>query len=135
MARVVCPWADETSGQDSYAQVACCLLCVAAQNLIEFWRVCTRPIDKNGLGLSPSEADRELTRLESLTVLLADSSAIYPEWRRITLAHGVSGVQVHDARLVAVMNLHGVRSIVTFNTKDFLRYPGLEVRHPAELSF
>ena len=36
--------------------------------------------------------------------------------------HRVSGVQVHDARLVAAMVSHGVRHILTFNTADFNRY-------------
>jgi antitoxin ParD1/3/4 len=32
------------------------------------------------------------------------------------------GVKVHDARLVAMMNIHGIRRILTFNTDDFLRF-------------
>ena len=28
------------------------------QNLAEFWNTCTRPLDRNGYGLSPQEADR-----------------------------------------------------------------------------
>jgi predicted nucleic acid-binding protein len=39
---------------------------------------------------------------------------------------------VHDARLVAAMNVHGVRRILTFNTDDFARY-GIEVLHPSSL--
>jgi hypothetical protein len=34
----------------------------------------------------------------------------------------VSGVQVHDARLVAAMKIHRVSHILTFNTDDFVRY-------------
>jgi len=39
---------------------------------------------------------------------------------------------VHDARLVAAMNVHGVRRILTFNTADFIGL-GVEVVHPAVL--
>jgi predicted nucleic acid-binding protein len=39
--------------------------------------------------------------------------------------YGVSGRQVHDARLAAVMEVHGVTHILTFNTDDFRRYPGI----------
>jgi predicted nucleic acid-binding protein len=46
----------------------------------------------------------------------------------------VSGVQVHDARLVAAMRVHGVRRILTFNTKDFARFDDIEAVHPADLS-
>jgi len=30
-------------------------LCYAAQNIVEFWNVCTRPASKNGFGLSSAE--------------------------------------------------------------------------------
>jgi predicted nucleic acid-binding protein len=44
--------------------------------------------------------------------------------------HGVVGVKVHDARLVATMNVHGVRRLLTFNAGDFARYE-IEVVQPA----
>jgi predicted nucleic acid-binding protein len=43
---------------------------------------------------------------------------------------GVSGVQVHDARLVAAMRVHGVKRILTFNERDFARYADVEAVHP-----
>ncbi len=42
------------------------LLWTASQNLMVFWRVATRPVANNGLGLTPREAQNELNRLESL---------------------------------------------------------------------
>lgn len=106
---------------------------VTPQNLIEFWRVCTRPLHQNGLGLSPSEADHELARVERTLTLLPESPAIYPEWRRLAFQHNVSGIQVHDARLVATMNVYGVRSILTFNGRDFRRYRHLQILHPRDV--
>jgi predicted nucleic acid-binding protein len=44
-----------------------------------------------------------------------------------------SGVQVHDARLVALMKVHGIRQIVTFNVGDFTRYAGIDVIHPDKI--
>ncbi len=35
---------------------------------------------------------------------------------------GVSGVQVHDARLAATMKANNITYILTFNTVDFIRY-------------
>jgi predicted nucleic acid-binding protein len=107
---------------------------VTPQNIIEFWNVCTRPLDYNGLGLSPAEADREAARLEGLLTLLPDVPAIYPEWRRLVVAHSVSGVQVHDARIVAAMNVYGVTNLLTFNSADFVRYPGIRVAHPKDVA-
>ena len=39
---------------------------------------------------------------------------------------------MHDARLVALMNVHRVGRILTFNTRDFIAF-GVEVVHPAVL--
>lgn len=74
---------------------------VTSQNCIEFWHVATRPIDRNGLGLAPKDADRLLRFIERLFHRWPDTPALYPEWRRLVVTFGVSGVQVHDARLVA----------------------------------
>jgi predicted nucleic acid-binding protein len=46
--------------------------------------------------------------------------------------HGVGGSKVHDAKLVATMNVHGIRRILTFNTEDFTRYD-IEAIHPLSL--
>jgi len=95
---------------------------VAPQNCVEFWNVATRPAAKNGLGLKPVKADRLLRLIERLFPLFPDVPAVYPEWRQLVVAFGVSGVQVHDARLVAIMKTYGVTHILTFNTADFIRY-------------
>ena len=90
----------------------------------------TRPVTRNGLGLRTLEADREVRAIEDGMILLPDSEAVYREWRRIIVQHGVLGVQVHDARLAASMMVHGVSSILTFNVADFSRFTGLTALHP-----
>ena len=92
------------------------------QNFIEFWNVSTRPINKNGMGLSPANAIGLLLKAERLFPLLPDLPAVYAEWRELVVNYGVSGVQVHDARLVATMLVHGLTHILTFNSSDFARY-------------
>lgn len=92
------------------------------QNFVEFWNVATRPIEKNGFGLMPANTDRLLDLVERLFPLLPDSPAVYTEWRRLVVSFGVSGVQVHDARIVATMIVHGVTHVLTFNKADFVRY-------------
>lgn len=109
-------------------------LCYTSQNLGEFWNTLTRPLDRNGYGLSPEQADRRAIPIEARLQLLPDTIAVHREWRRLLVAHGVSGVQVHDARLVAAMHVHGVRRILTFNTKDFARFTDIETIHPLDLS-
>jgi predicted nucleic acid-binding protein len=99
------------------------------QNISEFWNVVTRPAASNGLGFTPSLALAEVVKIERILMLLPDTPAIYNEWRRLVVQHGVIGSKVHDARLVAAMNVHGVDRMLTFNTGDFSRYP-IEVLHP-----
>jgi predicted nucleic acid-binding protein len=66
--------------------------------------------------------------------LLPDSLAVHQQWRKLIVTHHVRGVQVHDARLVAAMDVHDVRRILTFNEADFLRFSGIEVLHPRRLA-
>ncbi len=100
------------------------------QNVAEFWNVATRPASHNGLGFSSSVALAEVANIEEDLELLPDIPAIYAEWKTLVVRHGVVGVKVHDARLVAAMNVHGVRRLLTFNADDFTRY-GIEVVQPA----
>jgi predicted nucleic acid-binding protein len=109
-------------------------VCLATQNLIEFWNVCTRPLERNGLGMTVEMTDAELTRLEGIFTVLPDSSAIYGQWRRLVRLHGVMGVKVHDARLVAAMLVHGITHILTFNTDDFRRFSEITAVHPSEIT-
>jgi predicted nucleic acid-binding protein len=98
------------------------MLQITPQNCVEFWNVATRPSERNGFGLTPADADRLLRLIERLFPLFPDSSRIYPEWRRLVVTYGVSGVQVHDSRLVAAMKVNGVTHILTLNATDFTRY-------------
>ena len=106
---------------------------VIPQNISEFWNVCTRPLNKNGLGFTPAQTDLELKRIESLLTVLLDNAGIYPQWRQIVVKHAVSGVQVHDARIVAAMRAHGITHLVTFNQADFKRYTDIMVMTPQEV--
>ncbi|MCS6859945.1 MAG: hypothetical protein NZT92_06460 [Abditibacteriales bacterium] len=54
-------------------------VCVLPQNIRGFWNVCTRPADRNGLGLTPEQTDAEVTRIEALLTLLPNSAMIYHE--------------------------------------------------------
>jgi len=105
------------------------------QNYTEFWSSATRPAANNGLDLSPAHAERLVRRMRQLFPLLPDTPAIFDEWLRLVVAANVSGRQVHDTRLVAVMLTHGVTHILIFNVKDFLRFQpfGITVVHPADV--
>jgi predicted nucleic acid-binding protein len=108
-------------------------ICVTSQILIELWAASTRPVENNGLGLAPNQAERIVARVEGSVFRLHDSDDTYQEWRRLVVTHGVCGKQVHDARLVAAMIVHKIGQILTFNAKDFARYAGIEVLNPVDL--
>jgi predicted nucleic acid-binding protein len=59
------------------------------QNIAELWNAMTRPIARNGLGLTAAEAEREVQAIESGMSLLPDGEAVYREWRRIVVQYGV----------------------------------------------
>jgi predicted nucleic acid-binding protein len=108
-------------------------LCYTSQNLAEFWNAVTRPSNENGYGRSPEEANRFAISIESRLRLLPDGPAVHHEWRRLLTAYRVSGVQVHDARLVAAMRVHSVERILTFNARDFARFDGIQAIHPFQV--
>lgn len=104
---------------------------ITPQIVAEFWNVTTRPIERNGLGWSHSHALDEVISIEGFFSLLIESTEVYNEWKRLLVAYGVTGVQAHDARLVAAMIVHGVGRILTFNVQDFMRYKEIEAIQPA----
>lgn len=108
-------------------------LCYTSQNVGEFWNALTRPLDRNGYGLTPAETDLRARIFESRLSFLDDNRSVHSEWRRLLVVHRVSGVQVHDARLAAAMHVHNVKTILTFNTRDFTRFSDIEALHPSQV--
>jgi len=65
-----------------------------SQNIAEYWNVATRPVDKNGLGLSHAEVLQEVSSIEGFLTLLPDVPAIYTAWKDIVRDHKVQGSRV-----------------------------------------
>jgi predicted nucleic acid-binding protein len=109
-------------------------LVTSPQNVAEFWNVCTRPAAaRGGFDLTVPQTERRVRLLERLFRILPDSPAAYPLWKQLVVRHGVQGVQVHDARLVAWMQSHGITHLLTLNAADFARYPGITAWTPEDL--
>ena len=62
-------------------------------------------------------------------VLLAETEGYWPELRFALEQGRISGPQVHDARVAAICQDHGVRELWTAD-RDFGRFPALNVRNP-----
>jgi predicted nucleic acid-binding protein len=107
-------------------------LLVAAQNVAELWNVLTRGVASNGLGWPLAAALAERQRIERLyRLVVADDRDVYERWKRLVDEYRVTGHQVFDARLAAVMQVAGIGAIVTFNRTDFARY-GVDVIDPRQ---
>jgi len=62
-------------------------------------------------------------------ILIAETEGYWAQFRQIIEAGRIAGGQIHDARIAALCNLHGVRELWTAD-RDFTRFPGLNVRNP-----
>lgn len=111
------------------------VLHIAAQVLIEFRNVATRPRSANGAGLSLLVAESHAATFEGKFSLLADTPDIFTAWKAIVGAVGIIGKQVHDARIIAVCHVHAVTHLLTFNVGHFGRMagfgPGVVIVDPA----
>ena len=108
-------------------------LFITLQNVSEFWNVCTRPADKNGLGFTIAQTESELSKIEQVFDFLPDTLDVYKNWRELVVNHSVQGVQVHDAKIVAAMKTHNIKNLLTFNVKDFKRYTDINAIEPKDV--
>src|SRR4051812_441359 len=67
-------------------------LVVTVQNLAEFWNVATRPLDKNGQGLSVERVKRRIEIIEQFSEILSEDNVSYQNWKRLVEQYGVQGV-------------------------------------------
>jgi len=109
------------------------VLVVVSQALVEFWAVASRPLSANGLGLTVEATAREVDNTKRFLHLLPELP-VHEEWLRLVTRYRVSGKNVHDARLVAAMVVHGVSQILTFNGADFARYAEISALDPTQIS-
>ncbi len=109
------------------------ILCLVSQNHYEFWVVCTRPAEQNGIGLSTPQAEAELAKLKAQFHIHDDTPAVRPAREQLVAKYQVVGKNAHDARLVAAMITHSIKQILTFNTSDFQRYNEIEAIAPEQV--
>ena len=107
--------------------------CLVPQNIYEFWVVATRPIDKNGLGLSAGDARSTVDELLLQFPLLRDERGVFGHWISLVTLHQVIGRNAHDARLAAAMQRHSITQLLTFNVGDFKRFSPIQILDPQEI--
>ena len=135
-------WQRTQDAQSSVAKNAITLLAqrgqdvfVATPSLHEFWYVSTRAVAKNGYGLSSGEANAQLQRIETIFYVLPEDPRVYPLWHDLVVRHHITGLQIFDVRLIAVMKAFQSDQILTFNVSDFvpLVSEGFEVADPSSI--
>ncbi|MEX2316567.1 MAG: type II toxin-antitoxin system VapC family toxin [Pirellulales bacterium] len=98
-------------------------LVTTCQNIAEFYNVSTRPITaRGGYGLPGVKVDARVRFIERLCRRLMENERAYQNRKQLIAKYQVSGVAVHDARLVAMMLAHDVNRVLTINDRDFSRY-------------
>ncbi len=83
--------------------------------------------------MKPDAVDGEMNRLRSLFHLPEGATGIADGWQRLVQKHQISGKQVHDAHLVAAMQVYWLQKILTFDGNDFTRYSGITVLNPDQV--
>ncbi len=103
------------------------------QSIYEDWVVVTRPTAVNGFGMLVADADQQIQELLQHFMLLRDERGIYSRWYDLVVTHNVQGKQAHDTRLVAAMERHGLKHLLTFNKSDFARFSAIVALSPDEV--
>lgn len=127
-----------------HGQVACAALdrlrhrdesqfVIAPQSLYEMHAVLTRPVPANGYGYSVELSLSEVRATRALFTPLTENDRIYSTWERLIGSYDVQGKRTHDVRLVAMMLLHSVPTILTFNDRDFRQFNEISVLNPFEV--
>jgi predicted nucleic acid-binding protein len=98
-------------------------LVIVPQSLFEFWAVATRALDVNGLGMDTPRARVWILNFLRMFPLLSEPSELVGTWADLVARYDVKGFRAHDARYVAMMQLHGIQRLLTYNVKHFDPFP------------
>ena len=105
--------------------------CVAPQVLAEFYAIITDP-RRVSAPYTAAEARQEVEKIRNKRGIriLPVPVDVVDRWLELLQAHPVTRVRVFDLQLVATMLGNEVRSIYTFNVRDFTPFSDLEVLTP-----
>jgi toxin-antitoxin system PIN domain toxin len=98
--------------------------------LHEFLSIVTHP----RIFIPPTPLEKAIAQVEAWLespslVLISESADYWPQLRSTILTGKVSGPLIHDARIAALCQHHGVSELWTAD-RDFSRFPELTVRNP-----
>lgn len=107
------------------------ILVVSPQVVMEFYATCTRT--GNGLGMTAEEALAEVVRIKHEYPIFPETPTLFPEWEYLVVKYKPTNRRIFDARLVALMLVHRIPEILSFNDKDFAPYREIRAVNPFDL--
>jgi toxin-antitoxin system PIN domain toxin len=106
-------------------------LCVASQNLAEFYAIVTDP-RRVAVSREPAEALDAIERMlamPGMTLLPTPTDVVY-RWIALARRHPATRGGVFDLQLVATMLGNDIHKIYTFNRADFEPFDEIEILAP-----
>ncbi len=105
-------------------------LCVAPQNLAEFFAVATgRRISEPMTVDEAVSAVNEILSLPGMVLLMLPLDVVQ-RWSELATATCRAGTEIYDLQLAATMQGNGISRIYTYNEVDFRDLPGITVLTP-----
>ncbi len=101
-------------------------LVTSGQVLREYLVVATRPLDRNGFGMSPEDACLNVRQFLARITFLGeptDASTLI----ELVQDNQLRGKVIHDANIVATMRAHGIDDLATLNGKDFAKFSNIRI--------
>ncbi len=94
-------------------------LFIGTQVVREYLVVATRPVENNGLGMSPATALDNMERFRKRASLIAESlraGEVFLQWAR---RFEIRGKKLHDLQILATASVAGMDALITANEQDF----------------
>jgi len=107
-----------------------CRLFTCGQVLREYLVVATRPLDANGLALTPIQALENVGEFRRCLTPLDETATVSRRLLALVERYSLQGKRIHDANLVAVMMENGLRQLLTDNTDDFQVFSDITIVSP-----
>lgn len=115
------PWHEPARQALQHAAKAQRPLWISRQVIREYAVIMSRP-QTFAQPLSPSILIERIGYLRQHFRIADDTSAVTEALLKLLKNYAIGGKQVHDANIVATMQVQGIRHLLTHNEKDFARF-------------
>jgi predicted nucleic acid-binding protein len=119
------PWHEEARRAVNQLAMSRSDIVLPQQTLFEFWVVATRPAASNGLDWRVSRVRDAIDALRHEFSVLPETAAVVDVWLDLVAQHDLKGKRIHDAHLLATLQVSHIPALLTANPKDFFLSQGL----------